>query len=133
MSNKVQKIKKELEKRIESMNSCPFKTAELGSEKFDKGELYAYKQILQFIDSLDSLPEEHNEGLEEEIKCYIKKEFPDGIGFPNVPKIARHFAEWQKQKDLQDFLEKAERAFLALYNSPLEKFERFKNYLKNEM
>lgn len=33
----------------------------------------------------------------------------------------------------QDFLEKAERAFLALYNSPLEKFERFKNYLKNEM
>ena len=36
--------------------------------------------------------------LEEEIKGYIKKEFPDGIGFPNVPKIARHFAEWQKQQ-----------------------------------
>lgn len=55
MSDKVQLIKQEIEKRIESINSCPFKTVELGSEKFDEGELYAYKQILQFI---DSIPEE---------------------------------------------------------------------------
>ena len=52
--DKVQLIKEEIEKRIESINSCPFRSAELGSEKFNEGELYAYKQILQFIDSLQN-------------------------------------------------------------------------------
>ena len=61
-----EKIKQEIEKRIESMNSCPFRNAELGSEKFSEGELYAYKQILQFIDSLPEEPASENlEGRKE--------------------------------------------------------------------
>lgn len=61
-------IKQEIVRRVESMNSCPFKTAELGSEKFDEGELYAYKQILQFI---DSLPEELSASVENDCTTCI--------------------------------------------------------------
>jgi hypothetical protein len=43
--------------------------------------------------------------LEEEIKNYIQKEYPDGIGFPNVPKIAHHFAEWSRQQMIKDAME----------------------------
>lgn len=82
------------------MSSCPFKTAELGSEKFDEGELYAYKQILQFI---DSLPEEPvSEDLEEEYDKYFKAHETDIVLNPytNCKDIARHFAEWQEKKML---------------------------------
>lgn len=164
MSDKVQKIKEEIERRIESMNSCPFKTAELGSEKFDNGELYAYKQILQFIDSLpeeptikgitwedvntlesliyqvhneypsigeksfglevlerfqdcqDDIEESEIEDLEEELNNWRHNHFhgrrdKDASGEYLERKsqldLARHFAEWQKQKDEQDFMKKA--------------------------
>lgn len=46
-----------------------------------------------------------SKSLEEEVNNYIQKEFPDGIGFPNVPKIARYFAEWQKQEMMKDAVE----------------------------
>lgn len=138
MSDKIQKIKKEFEKRIESMNSCPFKTAELGSEKFDEGELYAYKQILQFIDSLDSLPEEHDEDLEEEINR-VDDRYPVELKY--IQEIAHHFAEWQKQKDEQDFMKKACEYLEREYEdvgiryirgvSVDEEIELFKQYIEN--
>ena len=34
---------------------------------------------------------------------------------------------------MQDFLEKAERSFLILFDSPIDKFEQFKNYMQDEM
>lgn len=139
MSDKVQKIKEEFEKRIESMNSCPFKTAELGSEKFDEGELYAYKQILQFIDSLDSLPEEHDEGLEEEINR-VDDWYPVELNY--IQEIAHHFVEWQKQKDEQDFMKKACEYLKQEHEdvgiryirgvSVDEEIELFKEYMKNK-
>lgn len=95
-------IKQEIERRIESMNSCPFKTAELGSEKFDEGELYAYKQILQFIDSLPEEPA--SEDLEEAAKHYLYGTilYDDVyVGNPTEEDCIRCFkagAEWQKHK-----------------------------------
>jgi len=70
---------------------------------------YSASEALDYIEAyINTLPEEHvSEDLEEEIKHYIQSEFPDGTGFPNVPKIARHFAKWQKQKD-QETIELAE-------------------------
>lgn len=50
--DKLQIIEEEIEKRIASINSFPFRTAELGSEKFDEGMLRAYESILSFIRSL---------------------------------------------------------------------------------
>lgn len=70
MTDKEQiKIKEEIEKRVQSMNSCPFKTAELGSEKFNEGELHAYKQILQFIDSIPEEPNVKNENPSDGCPC----------------------------------------------------------------
>lgn len=89
MTDKVQLIKQEIESYKESM-----KGLEPHSD-FRRGQLTAYNQIMQFIDSLPEEPA--SEELEEEIKNYIQKEYPDGMGFPNVPKIARHFAEWGRK------------------------------------
>lgn len=43
----------EIERRIKSINSCPFIYAELGSEKLDEGELNAYNEMLSFINTLE--------------------------------------------------------------------------------
>ncbi len=145
-------IEKEIKRRVESMNSCPFKTAELGSEKFDDGELYAYKQILQFIDSLPEEPA--SEELEEEIESYIKDSL--AIKFPTTDKeqikadiryIARHFAEWQKQQMIEKACELYRKELVALNNLLVaydkEAFEKwmliddsvndFRNTLKKSM
>ena len=43
----------EIERRIKSINSCPFRTAELGSEKLNEGQLKAYNAILSFLDTTE--------------------------------------------------------------------------------
>ena len=113
-----EKIKEEIE-RIEQILDDFNKTH---NNTIDNGIVTAKKNICKHIKSfIDSLPEEPaNEDLEEEIKNYIQKEYPDGIGFPNVPKIAHHFAEWQKKKD-QETIEIAEdHAMLAGMNKMKE-------------
>jgi len=97
MSDKVQKIKEEIERRIEKYGP-DFKTP------YD-----AMYQLLTLLDLINSLPEEpESEDLEEEIKRYSKNililplsgdrwqtmEITEG----NWIDIARHFAEWQKQQ-----------------------------------
>ena len=43
----------EIERRIKSVNSCPFRTAELGSEKLNEGQLNAYNVMLSLLDTLE--------------------------------------------------------------------------------
>ena len=43
----------EIERRIKSINSCPFRTAEFGSEKLDEGQLNAYNEMLSYLDTLE--------------------------------------------------------------------------------
>ena len=47
-----EKLIAEIEKRIHSMENCPFRRAEFGAEKVEEGELIGYKSILSFITSL---------------------------------------------------------------------------------
>lgn len=96
----------------------------------------------------DDLMKTKNEDLEE----YYKKEFlpKELFAKPGQRTIsqfnfftARHFAEWQKQKDFQDFMEKAEEFFKSeLYVSVSDQIcsmnefktkKDFVNYFKNHM
>lgn len=54
------------------------------------GCLYAFNQVLAF---LDTLPEQPMEGLEEEIARYLREEC-SADDEPSVSETARHFAEW---------------------------------------
>lgn len=109
---------------------------------------YTATEALDYIESyINTLPEGHNEDLEEEISNYIKDNFfgSGSMGFLSnrtkgeldsidVVNIARHFAEWQKQKSMQDFLEKACK---WLSKQPMSRpifwtIEDFKNYMQNE-
>lgn len=84
----------------------------------DNGIVSAKKNICKQIKSfIDSLPEEHNEDLEEEIENYINRNFSEGcdggmlsdsepnlggVTYCDLAKLARHFAEWQKQQMMKD-------------------------------
>lgn len=109
--DKIELIKEEIESYKESM-----KGLEPHSD-FRRGQITAYNQIMQFI---DSLPEEHNGDLEEEATRFVQtKEFCESTESP-VLLIARHFAKWQKQKD-QSTIELAEdHAMLAGMNKMKE-------------
>ena len=59
----------EIERTIKSINSCPFRYAELGSEKLDEGQLNAYNEMLSFINAL----EVKEVNLEKEFNKYFFK------------------------------------------------------------
>lgn len=133
-------IKQEIESYKESM-----KGLEPHSD-FRRGQITAYNQIMQFIDSLPEEPA--SEDLEEEIKNYFSNWLTDLDNHKEfLLQFAHHFAEWQKQKDMQDFLEKAEKFFKnELYVSISDQvcshnnftsmsnfIEQFKNYMQDEM
>jgi len=105
--DKTQLIKKEIERQIEEGKvKC-----QQSKENNDHESLVAWSEhvatcgkLLVFINSLPEEPE--SEDLEEEIENYIKDSL--AIKFPTTDKeqikadiryIARHFAEWQKEKD----------------------------------
>jgi len=104
-----------------------------------------------------SIPEPASDDLEKEIGKYTtnhllkKRNYSTGVYHltqKDCDDIARHFAEWQKQKSTQDFLEKAERylkhtlydrveieVFGTLIPSIVNKkafIENFKNHMQNE-
>lgn len=47
-----EKLKAEIERRIKSVESCPFIEAEFGAEMRREGKIQTYNEILSFIDSL---------------------------------------------------------------------------------
>lgn len=82
MSDKVQKIREEIERRIKE-----------GSSKNDISEgALALDSLLNFI---DSLPEKvSSEDLEEELHNFLIEQGP----MATLERCAKHFAEWQKEK-----------------------------------
>lgn len=56
----------------------------------------ACDEILQFTDSLPEEPA--SDDLEEELHSWMRKNCDDN-GFFNPLELARHFAEWQREKD----------------------------------
>lgn len=139
MTNEVQKIKDEIERRINLIQDT-------NVTSYADGWIQAYKELLKFIDSLQEEPkciynrtleerkkfckycsafctvrikeEPASEGLEEEI-IKVWKDSEDNGNLSELGKlrvIARHFAEWQRQKD-QETIELAEdHAMLAGMN-----------------
>lgn len=104
-------IKQEIERRIDL-----YSIAEKDDSTFARmGELSS------LIDFIDSLPEEHNEDLEEYYtKEFLPKEWFAKPGQRTISQFnfftAQHFAEWQKKKD-QETIELAEdHAMLAGMN-----------------
>ncbi len=108
MSDKVQLIKEEIEKEMRVLDL---------TNDFDNGRFSELNHLKLFI---KSLPEEHNEDLEEEIERYLDRNFYEGddggmcgdfepqlggVKYHELAEIARHFAEWQKQKDEKLFKE----------------------------
>ena len=106
-------IKQEIKSYKESM-----KGLEPHSD-FRRGQITAYNQIMQFIDSLPKEPV--SEDLEEEIDRYYSDWlFDDDTIYEDMRDICRHFAEWQKKKD-QETIELAEdHAMLAGMNKMKE-------------
>jgi hypothetical protein len=114
----------------------------LCAQEFDSGYNMALDDILRFIDSLPEEPA--SKDLEEEIKSWIPAHIKGGgeymrkVAIEWSEIVARHFAEWQKQKDLQDFLEKAEmylktRVYYNMHpNNVITAIQDFKNYMQNE-
>ena len=129
-------IKQEIERRI----------AEGSSKNYISEGALTLESLLDFIDSLPEEPA--SEDLEEEIENYLDyadfKSTCNGIYaaqdyFEDITNTAHHFAEWQKQKSMQDFLEKAEDAISMISRHYIGEdytfdqiWEQFKNYMQNE-
>lgn len=101
MADKIQLIKEEIERLLkENKHNQHNDSIEESLDKASKCRfLYELKKFI------DSLPEEPaNEDLEEEYDNYFKKHEIDIVLNPysNCKEIARHFAEWQKQKMMKD-------------------------------
>ena len=90
--DKIQKIKQEIERLKHSTPNA-----------YDLNRFMLLEEIESFI---DSIPEEStSEDLEEEIDRYYSDwQFDDDTIYEDMRDICRHFAEWQKQKDLEDSL-----------------------------
>ena len=100
MSNIKEQIRQEIERRMEA-----YKT----KNGFPAGTICAirietYEGLLSFI---DSLPEEKpSKDLEEEVKRYYSDNFTyissDQPTLSILTNVARHFAEWQKERMIKD-------------------------------
>jgi hypothetical protein len=94
MNTQVEMIKAEIERRINQFQQEKQKTKSL--DRLSLGARIAMcEELLVFINSLPEEPT--NDNLEKEVKEYLQTNFPDGLGFPSVPKVAHHFAKWQKK------------------------------------
>lgn len=133
-----EKIKQEIKRLKRTNGFLPVDNHEICDAYRARGYQLACDDILQFIDSLPEEPA--REDLEEEYENYFTMHEMDIVLNPytNCKGIARHFAEWQKQNDFQDFMEKAERylRYRVYYNTHPNNInvaiEDFKNYMQDE-
>ena len=96
MSN-VDKIRQEIERRIRSIENCPFIEAAIGAYEKRDGILMAYKDLRAFIDSLSE--EKPSEDLEEAADDHIRK-VADAAGHPGW--------DWETQDIAEAFIAGAE-------------------------
>ena len=109
MNTQVEQIKAEIERRIKSVKICPFKTAELGSEKETEGLLKAYNDILSVI---NNLPDDcKTEELEQEIARVwddLGDDFIYQLHWEEFRESAIHFANWQRERMMKEAVELGE-------------------------
>ena len=85
----------EIERKVKSINSCPFRTAELGSEKFDEGQLNAYNEIISYIGTLEVEEVDFEKELDRiwfdnKLGNYFDN---DALDFAHVRTLCKHFFE----------------------------------------
>lgn len=117
--DKIEKIKEEIERRMNNLWYLIPEGEKVLKDDFTKddannlGKYTALENLLKFIDSLSEEPV--SEDLDREIGYYTtskllgKRNHSTGVYHltqKECDNIARHFAEWQRKKDLQDFLER---------------------------
>jgi anaerobic ribonucleoside-triphosphate reductase len=128
------RIKQELERRFNDN----MKASEQYTENSKSSALFtsAAKEDYDLLAFIDSLPEEPvSEDLEEYAKKLAKGAALDKH---NLIWMCKKGAEWQKQKSMQDFLEKAEmylktRVYYNMHpNNVTTAIQEFKNYMQNE-
>jgi len=93
MTDKVQKIRAEIERRIAFQKECIKNSCRLTGRP-EEEIILEYKQLLSFI---NSLPEEPvSEDLGEYIN-ELSKQFPE-VSFAKLSRIAVRVAKWQKEQ-----------------------------------
>jgi len=110
MSNKVQLIKQEIERRMNNLWYLIPEGEKVLKDDFTKndannlGKYTALESLLQFIDSLSEEPA--SEDLEEEIKNYFSGWcMRDSREQECFFQTARHFAEWQRKQLAENAVE----------------------------
>jgi hypothetical protein len=93
MTDKVQKIREEVEKIAKSIN--PFLPDEDGkNSEYEAGRFAMVTQIMQIIDSLQEEPVSEDLG---EYLYELSKQFPE-VSFAKLSRIAVRVAKWQKEQ-----------------------------------
>jgi len=91
-----EKLIAEIERRIYSIENCPLIEAEFGASKKREGKLFAYKELLSLITSLQQEQPEVDLGKEIEKYYYDKFAFISSVHNPTLDiltDIANHFYE----------------------------------------
>ena len=97
MANKVQKIRKEIERLYNQSLADENRQADRGLERaanVSYGKSKACKELLSFIDSLQEEPVSKDLG---EYINELSKQFPE-VSFAKLSRIAVRVAKWQKEQ-----------------------------------
>lgn len=99
--DKIEKIQAKIVRMLDDI--CE---ADCFVQKKDEPRYDALTEVLDFVDTLE---EESNESLVEEVKQYYSDNFAyissDQPTLSILTNVARHFAEWQKEQMLKDAVE----------------------------
>lgn len=104
-------LKKEIERQKHYLKTSIQSQGDYGQSC----QIVAYENILHL---LDTLPEQPVEGLEEEIERFYRTDeyrIADTLG-RGFETLARHFAEWQYQKDRVEFAKLKAREWINGYD-----------------
>ncbi len=104
MNNQVKMIRAEIERYVDSLERNSGMAGPFGD-----AQMALCDRLLSFIDSLpeekvsDSTPlEESGEDLKSELHNYIEQHKSELAGYFDIRRVARHFANWQKQQMMKD-------------------------------
>ncbi len=103
--SKIEKIRAEIKKRHNYEKEMYCDTKPDGRPNDGWAESLAIMGVLEdLLSFLDTLEEEPDKSLEEEIRRYLREECSSDDE-PTTEETARHFAEWQKEQMLKDAVE----------------------------
>ena len=108
--NKIEKIRAEIERRYNYEKEMYCDTKPDGRPNDGWAESLAIMGVLEdLLSFLDTLEEEPDKSLVEEVKRYYSDNFAyissDQPTLSILTNVARHFAEWQKEQMLKDAVE----------------------------